>query len=96
MRVYLKETNNGYVTFATDGIKVKANYLLAVKTKLSIDEIATCLHVAFIEMIVDDMLQSFDDMDSDDEWIEPFIEDLVQDCKLVIDTKEYEHENSQY
>ena len=96
MRVYLKETNNGYATFATDGIKVKANYLLAVKTRLSIEEIATCLRVTFIEMIADDMLRSFDDMDSDAEWFEPFIEDLVRDCKLVIDTKEYEHENSQH
>lgn len=39
------------------------------------------------ELIEDDMLLSFDDIQGEDEWNKPFIDDLTSDCELVIDTE---------
>lgn len=96
MKIYFKETNGNNILFATDGITVKAFYRSFNNLDLYIGNVVEQFRKIFAELIEDDMLMPFDEIQGEDEWDEPFIDDLTADCELVIDTKEYEHENSEH
>lgn len=96
MRVYFKETNGNNILFATDGITVKAFYRTLEGLDLPIRDAAKQIREIYEELIEDNMLLPFDEIQGEDEWDEPYIDDLTEDCELVIDTEEYKHENSEY
>lgn len=93
MKIYFKETNGNNILFATDGITVKAFYRSFNNLDLYIGNVVEQFRKIFAELIEDDMLMPFDEIQGE---YEPFIDDLTSDCELVIDTKEYEHENSEH
>jgi hypothetical protein len=89
MRIYYKETNGNNLLFVTDGITVKTFYEVFAGLDLYTENIVEQLHKIITELIENDMLLSFNEIQGEDEWDDPFINDLTADCKLIIDTKEY-------
>lgn len=96
MRIYFKETNGNNIIFATDGITVKAFYRSFNNLDLYIGDPAEQFRKIFTELIKEGMLLPFDEIESEDEWDEPFLDDLIADCELVIDTEEFKHENCEH
>lgn len=96
MRVCFKETNGNNILFVTDGVTVKAFYRTLEGLDLPIRNASVQIREICEELIEDDMLLPFDEIQGEDEWDEPYIDDLTEDCELVIDTEEYKHENSEY
>lgn len=88
MRVYFKETNGNNILFATDGIIVKAFYSTFDGLNLYEENVTEQLHEIIKELMKDDMLLPFDEIQGEDEWDEPCIDELTEDCELIIDTSE--------
>ena len=87
MKIYYKETNGNNLLFVTDGITVKAFYEMFEGLDLYNENVVKQLHKIITELIEDDMLLSFNEIQGEDEWNEPFIDNLTSDCELVIDTE---------
>lgn len=88
MRVYFKETNGNNILFVTDDITVKAFYSTFDGLNLYEENVTEQLHEIIKELMKDDMLLPFDEIQGEDEWDEPYIDDLTEDCELIIDTSE--------
>lgn len=96
MRVYFKKTNGNDILFITDGIVVKAFYTTFEGLDLYTENVVEQVRRILDQLVKDDMLLSFDEIQGEDEWNEPFIDNLIVDCELIIDTEVRKHENSEH
>lgn len=62
MKIYFKETNGNNILFATDGITVKAFYRSFNNLDLYIGNVVEQFRKIFAELIEDDMLMPFDEI----------------------------------